>query len=158
MPNPCEPFAFHDCYGPYLIQIHITLPPGYADRLIPEGPPGWPVKYSEVERTLNTAYDQHPKRMWVKQRGGESDVECGATQVYRVPTLDGSPPPIDYWYVQTYLHSAALPVGYRDRVIELVLAWMGTLTTIPLPNGAGDITVEVIGQPAAPRYSVESWD
>lgn len=146
MPSPCEDsFDLRSCQGPYPVEVGITLPPGYEDRIIFPGGEGSLVRYSEVEHTLNTAYGQHPAEMvLVRTSGGQSSVRCGATQVYRAS--GGDPlPPLSHWLVETYVYCPVYPTGYRDRVDELAIDWVGSLTSIPLPEEQGLIAVEVMG-------------
>lgn len=143
MPSPCPPFAFNHCYGPFPIEIRIGLPAGYVDRLIPDNEDSL-FRRSELDLVLNTTYDQHPGHMKIRRHGGESAVECGATRVYQPATRDGTPPPVERWLVETFLHCPAFPVGWRDRGQDLTRMWVETVRRIPLPGGAGDITVTVV--------------
>jgi hypothetical protein len=149
VPNPCPPYSFSTCQGPFRTGLALTLPDGYTDKLVP---PGSMFRRSEVGTTLGNAFDALTSAFSEPIPGVATvtEVFIGSDYTFQGWSEDQAdpsdpPPPIDplHWVVQTYVYAPAAPSDVWLDYVWLAQQWVSQLTSTPLPDGQGDIQIQV---------------
>lgn len=130
------------CARGNLVEIELSgFPEGWTDDYT-HAPPG----FTMLAYALTVAFDSHPPELSVPMPGGWfEEVTVGSGTVEPKPTDDGSAPnPRVRWIVPCSVYGVAPAMGYPRPASELAVLWAGSLTTVPLPDGAS-CTSTVVG-------------
>lgn len=148
-PSPCPPYSFSTCQGPFRTGVALTLPDGYTDKLVPADSP---FRKSEVGTALASAFNALTQAFSQPIPGvaAVTEVDVGADRVFQgwpQDQTDPDQPPLDidplHWVVQTFVYAPAAPSDVWLDYVWLAQQWVAQLTSTPLPDGQGDIGIQV---------------